>query len=99
MVFRLNPRGLQWDIHMKCKKANITYKCNDLEVGSTLIQQLAEGYIVSLQDFCLPEKLLETACWRCWRRTRNHRGATWRKCRVDYLRELYGLPGGEGTAF
>src|SRR4051812_15191064 len=75
------------------QKANKTYKCNDLEVGSTLSQQLAEGYTISLQDFCLPEKLLETARRRCRHRTRNQSSATWCKYWIDYLRELYGLLG------
>src|SRR4051812_8065816 len=81
------------------QKANKTYKCNDLEVGSTLSQQLAEGYTISLQDFCLPEKLLETARRRCRHRTRNQSSATWCKYWIDYLRELYGLLGWGGAAF
>ena len=40
------------------QKANKTYKCNDLEVCSTLGQQLAKGFTVSLQDYCLSAELL-----------------------------------------
>src|SRR4051812_23685550 len=50
MVFRLDPRGLQWDTHMKWKRQSKTYKCNNLEVCSTLYQQLAKGNAISLQD-------------------------------------------------
>ena len=46
------------------QKANKTYKCNDLEVCSTLGQQLAKGNAVTLQDVCLMEYLLKTACRR-----------------------------------
>src|SRR4051812_40209403 len=81
------------------QKANKTYNCNDLEVGSTLSKQLAKGKAVSLEDFCLPEKLLKTACWRCRRCTRNQSGATRRKCRVDYLREFYSFPECGGSVF
>src|SRR3954469_10137837 len=68
------------------QKANETYKCNNLEVCSTLGQQLAKGNTVSSQDLCLTEELLKTARRRCRRCTRNQSCATRRKCRVDYLR-------------
>src|SRR3954471_10306858 len=70
------------------QKANKTYKCNDLEVCSTLGQQLAKGDTISPQDVRLLEELLKTACRRCRCCSRNQSCATRRKCRVDYLREL-----------
>src|SRR3954471_5763755 len=72
------------------QKADKTYKCDDLEVCSALSKQLAKGKVVSSQDVCLSEKLLKTACRRCRRCTRIQSRATQHKCRVDYLRELYG---------
>ena len=71
MVFRLNPRGLQWDTTYEMQKANKTYKCDDLKIGGALGKYLAEGKAISSQDISLPEELLKTASWRGWRCTRS----------------------------
>src|SRR4051812_38687790 len=93
MVFRLNPRGLHGILLMKCKRQAKTYKCDDLEVGSTLGKYLAEGKAISSQDIRLLEQLLKAASWRSRGCTRRQSRATRCERRVDYIWKFCGCPG------
>ena len=69
MVFRLHPRGLQWDTHMKCKRQSKTYKCygleellrqadilqsNSVSFGKLLAESATNLKIIALVSFSLP---------------------------------------------